>query len=278
MAAGCVRAVTPGRAPGGTTRSAMGMKVLVTGATSGFGDAIARRFAAGGAQIIAVGRRAERLEALRAGLGADRVHCLPLDVRDRRAVEEGLGSIPDLFRPIDVLVNNAGLALGLGPADTASLDDWETMVDTNVKGLLYVTRTVLPEMTARGRGHIINLGSVAGAYPYPGGNVYGGTKAFVRQFSLNLRADLLGKGVRVSDIEPGLCGGTEFSTVRFGGDEEKARGVYAGVQPLTAEDLAEAVWWTATLPAHVNVNTMELMPVAQAFSPFAVHRDPPTRP
>jgi 3-hydroxy acid dehydrogenase/malonic semialdehyde reductase len=252
------------------------MRVLVTGATSGFGEAIARRFAAAGASIIAVGRRRERLDALRADLGAARVHALALDVQDRRAVEAGLAAIPDLFRPIDVLVNNAGLALGLAPADEASLDDWETMVDTNVKGLLYVTRSVLPEMTARGGGHVINLGSVAGAYPYPGGNVYGGTKAFVRQFSLNLRADLLGKGVRVTDIEPGLCGGTEFSKVRFGGDETRAQSVYQGVQPLTAEDIAEAVFWVATLPAHVNVNTMELMPVCQSFGPLAVKRETPS--
>jgi 3-hydroxy acid dehydrogenase/malonic semialdehyde reductase len=249
------------------------MRVLVTGATSGFGDAIARRFAKDGADIIAVGRRGDRLEALKADLGAQRVHVLALDVQDRAAVEAGLASIPAAFRPIDVLVNNAGLALGLEPADRASLDDWETMVDTNVKGLLYVTRTLLPEMTARGRGHVINLGSVAGAYPYPGGNVYGGTKAFVRQFSLNLRADLLGKGIRVTDIEPGLCGGTEFSKVRFGGDEARARSVYQGVQPLTAEDVAEAVFWVATLPSHVNVNTMELMPVCQAFGPLAVKRE-----
>jgi len=175
---------------------------------------------------------------------------------------------------VDVLVNNAGLALGLEPAHRASLDDWDTMVDTNIKGLMYVTRAVLPGMVERGRGHVVNIGSVAAEWPYPGGNAYGASKAFVHQFSLNLRADLLGTPVRVTDLEPGLCSGTEFSQVRFHGDEARAAKVYDKTEPLTAEDVADAVHWVATRPAHVNVNTLSLMPVGQAFGPLAVHRKP----
>ncbi len=249
------------------------MIVLVTGATAGFGRAIAERFIARGDKVVAAGRRAERLAELVKELGANLLP-LELDVRDRAATEAAIASLPADFAAVDVLVNNAGLALGMEPADRASVDDWDNMIDTNVKGLTYVTRAVLPGMVERGRGHIVNMGSIAASYPYPGGNVYGGTKAFVRQFSLNLRADLVGRGVRVTDIEPGLCGGTEFSTVRFHGDEEKAAGVYKGVQPLTAEDIAEAVHWVTTLPAHVNINTIELMPVNQAAGPLAVVRAP----
>jgi 3-hydroxy acid dehydrogenase/malonic semialdehyde reductase len=247
------------------------MIVLVTGATAGFGAAIARRFVGAGAKVIAAGRRQDRLAALAAELGPN-LAPLALDVSDRAAVAETLASLPAGFEDVEVLVNNAGLALGLEPADSASLDDWETMIDTNVKGLTYVTHALLPGMVARGRGHVINMGSVAANYPYPGGNVYGATKAFVRQFSLNLRADLVGRGVRVTDIEPGLCGGTEFSQVRFHGDVAKAAAVYDGVQPLTAEDIAEAVFWSANLPAHMNVNTMELMPTCQAAGPFKIAR------
>lgn len=247
------------------------MIVLVTGATAGFGAAIARRFVGAGAKVIAAGRRQDRLAALAAELGPN-LAPLALDVSDRAAVAETLARLPAGFEEVEVLVNNAGLALGLEPADSASLDDWETMIDTNVKGLTYVTHALLPGMVARGRGHVINMGSVAANYPYPGGNVYGATKAFVRQFSLNLRADLVGRGVRVTDIEPGLCGGTEFSQVRFHGDVAKAAAVYDGVQPLTAEDIAEAVFWSANLPAHMNVNTMELMPTCQAAGPFKIAR------
>lgn len=247
------------------------MIVLVTGATAGFGAAIARRFVGAGAKVIAAGRRRDRLEALAAELGPN-LAPLVLDVSDRAAVARTLAKLPAGFEDIEVLVNNAGLALGMEPADSASLDDWETMIDTNVKGLTYVTHALLPGMVARGRGHVINMGSVAANYPYPGGNVYGATKAFVRQFSLNLRADLVGRGVRVTDIEPGLCGGTEFSQVRFHGDVAKAAAVYDGVQPLTAEDIAEAVFWSANLPAHMNVNTMELMPTCQASGPFKIAR------
>jgi 3-hydroxy acid dehydrogenase/malonic semialdehyde reductase len=248
------------------------MIVLVTGATAGFGLAIARRFAADGARIVAVGRRGERLAALAAELGADRCHPLALDVADRGAVAAAVAALPAPFAAVEVLVNNAGLALGLEPAQSASLDDWDAMVDVNVKGLMYVTRAVLPGMVARDGGHVVNIGSTAGEWPYPGGNVYGATKAFVRQFSYNLRADLHGTRVRVTDIEPGLVGGTEFSSVRFKGDDAKAAGVYAGTEPLTPEDIADAVHWVATRPARVNVNLVQVMPVAQSFGPLRVHR------
>lgn len=244
--------------------------VLITGATAGFGDATARRFAAAGHKIVATGRRQARLDALKDDLG-DAVHTLCFDVADRAAVEQAIGGLPPDFASIDVLINNAGLALGLEPADAANLDDWETMVDTNIKGVTYCTRAVLPGMVDRGRGHVINLGSVAASYPYPGGNVYGATKAFVRQFSLNLRADLLGKGVRVTCVEPGLAE-TEFSLVRFKGDEDKASAPYSGIDNLTGEDIAECCFFVATLPRHVNINTLEVMPTNQAFSPFAFHR------
>lgn len=247
--------------------------VLVTGASAGFGAATVRRFATNGARVIACARRTDRLAALTSELGAN-VHTIELDVRDRAAVDQMVASLPPELSAIDVLVNNAGLALGLEPAQRASVDDWDQMVDTNCKGLMYVTRAVLPGMVSRGRGLVVNLGSVAGTYPYPGGNAYGATKAFVHQFSLNLRSDLHGTGVRVTSIEPGMCGGTEFSVVRFAGDEDRARAVYANTQPLTAEDVAESIFWVASLPPHMNVNTMELMPVVQSFSAFQIHRRP----
>jgi 3-hydroxy acid dehydrogenase/malonic semialdehyde reductase len=245
--------------------------VFVTGASSGFGAAIVRRFAGAGARVVATARRADRLKDLTSDLGSQ-VLPVTLDVRDRAAVAGIIGGLPAEFAEIDVLVNNAGLALGLESAQEANLDDWDQMIDTNCKGLTYCTRAILPGMVARGRGHVINLGSVAGTYPYPGGNAYGGTKAFVHQFSLDLRSDLHGTGVRVTCIEPGMAD-TEFSTVRFGGDKAKADTVYAGMQPLTADDIAESVYWTATLPAHVNVNTMEIMATAQSFAPFQVARE-----
>ncbi|MGD9870895.1 MAG: bifunctional NADP-dependent 3-hydroxy acid dehydrogenase/3-hydroxypropionate dehydrogenase YdfG [Thauera sp.] len=247
------------------------MIVFVTGASAGFGAAIARSFVKGGHRVVAAARRKDRLDALAAELG-DALLALELDVRDRDTVAAVPASLPADFAAVDVLVNNAGLALGVEPAQRASLDDWTTMIDTNCTGLVQVTRAFLPGMVERDRGHIFNLGSIAGRWPYPGGNVYGATKAFVRQFSLNLRADLLGTAVRVTDIEPGLCGGTEFSNVRFHGDDDKAAKVYADVQPLTAEDVADAVYWIATRPAHVNINTIELMPVAQSFAGLSVHR------
>jgi 3-hydroxy acid dehydrogenase/malonic semialdehyde reductase len=247
--------------------------VLVTGASAGFGMATVRRFAADGARVIACARRADRLSELTAELG-DRVLAVELDVRDRAAVERTVSALPPAFAAVDVLVNNAGLAKGLEPAQRAHLDDWDQMVDTNCKGLVYLTRAVLPGMVERGRGHVINIGSVAGSYPYPGGNVYGASKAFVHQFSLNLRSDLHGTGVRVTCVEPGMAGGTEFSTVRFDGDQDRARAVYAGVQPLGPEDVAESIHWVASLPPHVNVNTIEIMAVAQSFAPFQIHRRP----
>ena len=245
--------------------------VFVTGASSGFGAAAARRFAAAGSRVVAAARRADRLKNLATELG-DSVLTVTLDVQDRAAVAAAVALLPPEFAEIDVLVNNAGLALGLGPAQSADLDDWDQMIDTNCKGLVYCTRAILPGMVDRGRGHVINLGSVAGSYPYPGGNVYGGSKAFVHQFRLNLRSDLHGTGVRVTCVEPGMAD-TEFSTVRFGGDKEQADAVYAGMQPMTADDIAEAIYWAATQPRHVNVNTIELMATAQSFAPFQVARD-----
>jgi 3-hydroxy acid dehydrogenase / malonic semialdehyde reductase len=248
------------------------MIVFVTGATSGFGAAIARRFAAEGHRIIAAGRRQDRLEELRQEFGASKIHPLRLDVRDRDAVNAAVAALPGDLSAIDILVNNAGLALGLEPAQRTDPDAWEQMVDTNVKGVMYVTRAVLPGMVERRRGHVINLGSIAGTYAYPGGNVYGATKAFVRQFSMGLRADLFGTPIRVTSVEPGLVGGTEFSAVRFGGDAQKASRIYDGADALTPDDVAEAVHWVASLPARVNINAVEMMPVTQSFGPLPVHR------
>lgn len=245
--------------------------IFVTGASSGFGAAVARRFAADGARVVAAARRADRVRDLASELGSQ-ILPLTLDVRDRAAVAQAIAGLPEEFRAVDVLVNNAGLALGLNPAQEADLDDWDQMIDTNCKGLVYCTRAILPGMVARGRGHVINLGSVAGSYPYPGGNVYGGTKAFVHQFSLNLRSDLHGTGIRVTCVEPGMAD-TEFSLVRFGGDQAKADNVYTGMRPMTADDIAESIHWAATLPQHVNVNTIELMATAQSFAPFQVARE-----
>ncbi len=246
--------------------------VFVSGASSGFGAAVARRFAAAGARLVLAARRADRLEALARELAVPAL-VLPLDVRDRAGVERAIGSLPAEFAAISVLVNSAGGAFGLELAAEADLDDWEAMVDTNCKGLMFVTRAVLPAMVTRDRGHVINLGSVAGTYPYPGGNVYGATKAFVEQLSLNLRADLTGKRIRVTNIEPGMAE-TEFSLVRFKGDEARARAVYQGFPPLSDADVAEAIFWCATLPEHVNVNRLELMSVMQSFAGFAVKRAP----
>lgn len=246
---------------------------FITGATSGFGAACARLFAAHGWRLIVCGRRQDRLEALRAELAPSvPVHAIVLDVRDEAAVNAAVAALPADFAEVDVLVNNAGLALGLEPAHRCPMDDWQQMVDTNIKGLLYCTHAILPAMVARNRGHILNIGSVAGSYPYPGGNVYGATKAFVHQFSLNLRADLLGSRVRVTSIEPGMAE-TEFSLVRFKGESDKSASIYEGTQPLRAEDIADIVYWAATRPAHVNINTLEVMPVSQAFGPFAISRN-----
>lgn len=247
------------------------MIVFVTGASAGFGAAIARSFVKGGHRVVATARRKDRLDALAAELG-DALLPIELDVRDADAVAAVPGALPAGFAEVDVLVNNAGLALGLEPAHQASLDDWHTMIDTNCTGLVQVTRAFLPGMVARNRGHIFNLGSVAGRWPYAGGNVYGATKAFVRQFSLALRSDLSGTGVRITSIEPGMVE-TEFTTIRTGGDQAASDALYAGVNPLTAGDIADMVLWVASLPAHVNINAMEVMPVNQAWNPFQVHRE-----
>jgi 3-hydroxy acid dehydrogenase / malonic semialdehyde reductase len=246
--------------------------VFITGASSGFGAATARRFAARGDRVIAAARRADRLSVLADELGRDVLLPLTLDVRDRASVELIAKTLPEDFAEVDILVNNAGLALGLEPAQEADLDQWEQMIETNCTGLVTMTRALLPQMVARGSGHVVNLGSIAGTYPYPGGNVYGATKAFVHQFSLNLRSDLHGTGVRVTSVEPGLSGGTEFSEVRFGGDRERAAAVYKGTQPLTADDVAAAIEWATSQPPHVNVNVIELMATSQSFAPFQVYR------
>ena len=249
--------------------------VLVTGATAGLGEATARRFLAHGNKVVAVGRRADRLEALKNSLPAEqqkKLLTMVVDVCDSDQVDSLASALPAEFSKVTVLVNNAGLALGLEPAHKAFLSDWDQMIDTNIKGLVHMSRAFLPGMVERKCGHVINLGSVAANYPYPGGNVYGGTKAFVKQFSLNLRADLIGTPVRVTCIEPGMCAGTEFSNVRFKGDDDKAEKVYTGVQALSADDVAETIYWSATLPSHMNINVLEVMPVQQAFNAFNVHR------
>ncbi|BCR06142.1 NAD(P)-dependent oxidoreductase [Desulfuromonas versatilis] len=246
--------------------------VFITGASAGFGAACARAFAGQGHKLVLAARREEALRELAAELGKKcQVHTLRLDVRDRRAVQAAVQGLPEDFSEVDVLINNAGLALGLEPAHQVNLDDWEVMVDTNIKGLMYCTRLLLPGMVERNRGHIVNIGSTAGSWPYPGGNAYGATKAFVEQFSRNLRTDLLGKRVRVSCIAPGMAE-TEFSKVRFKGDEQKAAGVYADTEPLSAEDLAGIILWVTSLPPHVNINTLEVMSVFQSWGPLAVHR------
>lgn len=246
----------------------MSRTIVITGVTAGFGRATAALFIKEGWNVVGTGRRKQRLDALSAEWGTSFLP-LELDMRDRDAVSAALGHLPAPWSEPDVLVNNAGLALGLAPSQEASLDDWETMIDTNIKGMLYATNALLPGMVARNRGHIVNLGSIAGTYPYPGGNVYGGTKAFVKQFSLNLRTDLLGTAVRVTNIEPGLCE-TEFSVVRFKGDQAKADKVYEGTRPIVAEDIAETVRWVTHLPDHVNINRLEVMPVCQASGPLSV--------
>ncbi len=247
-----------------------GRIALVTGATSGFGLACTRCLVRAGARVVAAGRRADRLAAVAAELGAA-VHPLALDVRDVPAMQRALAGLPADVREVDVLVNNAGLALGMEPAQRASLEQWETMIATNCTGLVALTRALLPGMVARDRGHVVNVGSIAATHAYAGGNVYGATKAFVRQFSQNLKSDLLGTRVRVTCIEPGMAE-TEFSLVRFEGDAGRASKVYEGMQPLTAEDVADAILYCVTRPLHVDVTLLELYPVAQAPAGFAVKR------
>ena len=249
------------------------MIVLITGASAGFGAAMARSFVHAGHSVIATARRKDKLNALAQELG-DKLLPIELDVTDAAAVAALPAQLPAAWAAVDVLVNNAGLALGLGPAQTADLAQWDTMIDTNCKGLVHVTRAFLPGMVERQRGHVINLGSTAGNWPYAGGNVYGASKAFVKQFSRNLRTDLFGTPLRVTNIEPGLCGGTEFSNVRFG-DADKAAKVYEGVDFITPEDIANTVLWVAQAPKHMNVNSIEIMPVQQSFGGLSVHRRTP---
>lgn len=248
------------------------MNILITGASAGFGEALARQLVAKGHRVIGCARRAEKLDAIAQSLG-EAFFPLVMDVSDTESIEAALAKLPADFRTIDVLVNNAGLALGTEPAYKAQLDDWMRMVDTNIKGLMALTHAILPAMVERNSGYIINLGSIAGTWPYYGGNVYGATKAFVQQFSLNLRADLLGTKVRVSNLEPGNVGGTEFSNVRYHGDEEKAAKVYEGFKSMSAEDIADILVWLIESPAHVNVNRLEVMPVAQTYNGLTIAKD-----
>ncbi len=245
--------------------------ILISGATSGFGRAAAKRFVDAGWRVIATGRRAERLDALADELGRDRVHTAAFDIRDEAAMRAALDALPEAFRAIDVLVNNAGLALGTAPAQRADLLQWKQMIDTNITALVTMTHALLPRLIER-KGAILNIGSVAGSYPYPGGNVYGGTKAFVSQFALNLRCDLHGTGVRVTSIEPGMAE-TEFTLVRTSGDSAASDTLYKGADPISAEDIAETMFWIANLPPHLNVNRIEVMPVRQSFAGFQVARD-----
>ena len=244
---------------------------LITGATAGIGAATARLLASRGWRIVGTGRRQERLDALAAELGADMFHPLALDMRDADSFDAAISALPAPFDAIDLLVNNAGLALGTNPAQRADLDQWRQMIDTNITGLVALTHRLLPGLVER-RGAIINLSSVAATYPYSGGNAYGGTKAFVRQFSLGLRSDLHGTGVRVCSIEPGMVE-TEFTVVRTGGNQAASDALYGGANPMTADDIAETIRWVAEAPPHLNINTLELMPVSQSFAGFQVARE-----
>lgn len=249
----------------------MAKTVFITGASSGFGAASVRRFTAEGYHVFGTARREERLQALADEVGTDKFKFAVFDIRDAVALDAALAALPEEFSGIDVLINNAGLALGTGPAQAANLDDWQTMIDTNISSLVAVTQKLLPAVIAR-KGVVINISSTASTYPYPGGNVYGGTKAFVRQFSLGLRSDLHGTGVRVASIEPGMVE-TEFTVIRTGGNQAASDALYAGSNPLTAEDIADSIYWVATLPPHMNVNRLELMPVSQSWGPFQVARE-----
>lgn len=243
---------------------------MITGATAGFGAASVRRFAKAGWRVVATGRRAERLNALVKEVGPDNAVAAAFDVRDAKAMEAAVAALPEPFKDVDLLINNAGLALGTAPAQQARIDDWRTMIATNVTGLVELTHRLLPTLIAR-KGAIINISSVAASYPYNGGNVYGGSKAFVTQFSLGLRSDLHGTGVRVTSIEPGMSE-TEFTLVRTGGNQAASDALYKGANPMTPEEIAEVLFWVATLPAHINVNRLELMPVNQSFGGFQVFR------
>lgn len=244
---------------------------MITGATAGFGAAAVRRFASAGWRVIATGRRADRLKKLVEEFGTDKVLTLAFDMRKPEAIEAALATLPESFRNIDLLINNAGLALGTAPAQKADLAQWNQMIETNVTGLVTITHKLLATLIAQ-KGAIINISSVAASYPYPGGNVYGGTKAFVAQFSLGLRSDLHGTGVRVTSVEPGMAE-TEFTLVRTSGNQTVSDNLYKGANPMTAENMADTLFWIATLPPHMNINRIEMMPVNQSFSPFQVHRE-----
>lgn len=248
------------------------MTVLITGASAGFGEAACKLFVQNGYRVIGAARRMDKLSALKDELG-ENFFPLQMDMTDKNSINNALSQIPEKWQEIELLVNNAGLALGLEPAYKCDFADWEQMIATNVLGLSYLTRQILPKMVAKKRGHIINIGSIAGTYPYPGGNVYGATKAFVKQFSRNLRADLAGTRVRVSNIEPGLCGDTEFSNVRFKWDNEKAAQVYENVEFVKPEDIAEIILWVFRQPEYVNINSIEVMPVAQSYAALSIYRE-----
>ncbi len=245
--------------------------IFITGATSGFGKACAELLASYGAKLILTGRRYEKLKELQQQLGAEQVHIAAMDVTQQDAVQNVISDLPEDFKNVTVLINNAGLALGLNLAQNCDLNDWQQMIDTNIKGVLNCTHAILPTMIENNNGYIINIGSIAGSYSYPGGNVYGATKAFVKQFSLNLRADLFGTPIRITNIEPGLAE-TEFSVVRFKGDAEKAKKLYEGTVPIIAQDIAETVLWCISRPPHININRIEVMPTCQSFSMFAIDR------
>ncbi|MGP5203425.1 SDR family NAD(P)-dependent oxidoreductase [Psychrobacter aquimaris] len=247
------------------------MNVLITGASAGFGKALAERLVANGHRVIGCARRLDKLNALAETLGEAFLPVV-MDVSDTAAIPQIIADLPDNFKQIDVLVNNAGLALGTEPAYKASLDDWMRMTDTNVKGLMALTHAVLPAMVARDSGYVINVGSIAGSWPYYGGNVYGATKAFVKQFSLNLRADLIGTQVRVTNLEPGNVAGTEFSNVRYHGDDDKAAKVYDGFKTMTGDDIGDILLWLIESPAHINVNRLEVMPVAQTYNGLTISK------
>ena len=248
------------------------MTVLITGASAGFGQSACKLFVQNGYRVIGAARRMDKLSALKDELG-DNFLPLQMDMTDKNSINNALSEIPEKWQEIELLVNNAGLALGLEPAYKCDFADWEQMIATNVLGLTYLTRQILPKMVERKKGHIINIGSIAGTYPYPGGNVYGATKAFVKQFSRNLRADLAGTRVRVSNIEPGLCGDTEFSNVRFKWDNEKAAQVYENVEFVKPDDIAEIILWVFRQPEYVNINSIEVMPVAQSFAALPIYRE-----
>jgi len=246
------------------------LTAFVTGATSGIGEAVCRRFVAAGAKVIATGRRAERLAALKAELG-DACHTHAVDVRDRASLEAALAALPEAFARVNVVVANAGHGVGMVAVQDADVAEMQSMVDTNVSGLINTVHALLPGMVARDEGHVVIVGSIAGDYPYPGGAVYGGSKAFAKQFALGLRADLLGANVRVTNIEPGMTE-TEFMLVRYAGDEAKRAAVYDGLDPMTPDDIAETIFWSCTLPRHLNINRMQMQPVMQAFGPIAARR------